>query len=108
MATLRDLPRGIGKRSYPHGGEAIGFENHFSKNLFKRNGNMESPDISRLINLRSMSLLTTRRVYPVVALPHASDEPGCCQGVVTHQLLSRKTIRRSFFSYDGAYPEITG
>lgn len=74
--NLRDLPEALVKDLYPHSGEAIGFENHFSKKFAR--GEMAIWKARYQPSDKPAQYVITdylSRVYPVVALPHASDEP---------------------------------
>ncbi|WP_345863287.1 hypothetical protein [Shewanella algae] len=74
--NLRDLPEELVKDLFPHGGEAIGFENHFSKKFTR--GEMAIWKARYQQSDKPAQYIITdylSRVYPVVTLPHASDEP---------------------------------
>lgn len=72
----RDLPEVLVKDFYPHNGEVIGFENHFSKKFTQ--GEMAIWKAQYQQSDKSAQYVITdylSRVYPVVSLPHASNEP---------------------------------
>jgi len=73
---LRDLPEKLAKDLFPHGGEAIGFENYFSKKITR--GEIAIWKARYQPSDKPAQYVITdylSRVYPVVVLPHASDEP---------------------------------
>lgn len=72
----RDLPEVLVKDFYPHNGEVIGFENHFSKKFTQ--GEIAIWKAQYQLSDKSAQYVITdylSRVYPVVSLPHASNEP---------------------------------
>lgn len=74
--NLRDLPEELVKDFFPHGGEAIGFESYFSKKFTR--GEIAIWKARYQPSDKPAQYVITdylSRVYPVVALPHASDEP---------------------------------
>ncbi|WP_431889866.1 kinetochore protein [Pectobacterium colocasium] len=74
--NLRDLPEELVKDFFPHGGEAISFENYFSKKFTR--GEMAIWKARYQPSDKSAQYVITdylSRVYPVVALPHTSDDP---------------------------------
>nr|WED68810.1 hypothetical protein PJ912_00155 [Pectobacterium colocasium] len=96
--NLRDLPEELVKDFFPMVVKPLVLRTISAKNLLGVKWQYGKPDINRLINPRSMSLLTTCRAFilssrclippMILMLSESGYSPAT----------SRKTIRRSFFS----------
>jgi len=107
--NLRDLPEELVKDLFPHGGEAIGFESYFSKKFTRgeiaiwKARYQPSDKPAQYVITHYLS-----RVYPVVALPHASDEPDAVREWLLTRYQPQNDTAVIFHLSDGVSLRLTG